>query len=140
MLATTSHGGSAAISPLYRLEASVIKNLKTSERIAAALELYDTVVLPMELNEDREFLAGLPDKHRITLFANAGCALTCPSRTCYASVSKMNKGQGGQFLCSQPVKARDLRGMIDFDLRPLQDLGFSRFKLLRSRPSGMTGY
>ena len=34
----------------------------------------------------------------------------------------------------------DLRGMVDFDLMRLQDLGFSRFKLLRARPGGMTGH
>jgi hypothetical protein len=31
-------------------------------------------------------------------------------------------------------------GMLDFDLEYLQDLGFHRFKLLRSRPGRMTGF
>ena len=126
--------------PKYRIEASVIKNLKTYDRIAAALDLHDTAVLPMELNHDSDFLARVPEKERITLFANAGCALTCPSRICYVSVSKINKGEGGEFKCSQPLKQRELRGMVDFDLTRLQDLGFSRFKLLRARPGGMTGH
>jgi hypothetical protein len=30
--------------------------------------------------------------------------------------------------------------MVDFDLVPLMELGLHRFKLLRPRPSGMTGY
>ena len=55
-------------------------------------------------------------------------------------MSKINKGEGGEFKCSQPLKQRDLRGMVDFDLTRLQDLGFSRFKLLRARPGGMTGH
>ena len=38
--------------PHYRIEASVIKNLRNSARIEEAMKLYDTVVLPMELNED----------------------------------------------------------------------------------------
>lgn len=126
--------------PKYRLEASVIRNVKSYERIASAMEIYDTVVLPMELNEDRDFLAGAPQKDRITLFANAGCALTCPSRICYVSISKYNKAGAGEFKCSQTLKERDARGMIDFDLDALQELGFSRFKLLRSRPGGRTGY
>ena len=126
--------------PKYRIEASVIKNLKTYDRIAAALDLHDTAVLPMELNHDSDFRARVPEKDRITLFANAGCALTCPSRICYVSVAKINKGEGGEFKCSQPLKQRDLRGMVDFDLTRLQDLGFSRFKLLRARPGGMTGH
>lgn len=126
--------------PNYRLEASVIKNLKTYARIAAAMEVYDTVVLPMELNGERDFLAGAPEKHRITLFANAGCALTCPSKICYVSISRFNKAGTGEFQCSQPLKEREMRGMIDFDLEHLKELGFTRFKLLRSRPGGLTGY
>ena len=126
--------------PKYRIEGSVIKNLKSYGRIATALDLHDTVVLPMELNEDENFLAGLPAKDRITLFANAGCALTCPSRTCYVSMSKYNKTGSGELVCSQPLKQRDTRGMVDFDLTRLRELGFSRFKLLRARPEGTTGY
>lgn len=126
--------------PKYRIEASVIKNLNSYERVNAAFDLYDTLVLPMELNDDTDFLSGLPNKERITLFANAGCALTCPSKICYVSVSKYNKELSGEFKCSQPLKARDMLGMIDFDLERLQQLGFRRFKLLRSRPGGRTGY
>lgn len=126
--------------PKYRLEGSVIKNLKNADRIAAALDLYDTVVLPMELNQDESFLAGVPHKERVTLFANAGCALTCPSKICYVSVSKINKVGDGEFMCSQTLKDRELLGMTDFDLARLQQLGFSRFKLLRSRKGRMTGY
>ncbi|MEQ1616955.1 MAG: hypothetical protein ABL883_01265 [Terricaulis sp.] len=116
--------------PKYRVEASVIKNLKTYDRIAAALDLYDTAVLPMELSEDEKFLAPLPDKKRITLFANAGCALTCPSHICYTSISKFNKDGNAQLMCSQTLKHRQLRGVVEFDLGRLQDLGFTRFKVL----------
>lgn len=126
--------------PKYRIEASVIKNLKSYDRISRALDIYDTIVLPMELNEDEDFLAGAPGKERITLFANAGCALTCPSKICYMSISKINKTGAGEFKCSQPLKQRELMGMVDFDLERLQDLGFNRFKLLRARPGGMTGH
>lgn len=126
--------------PKYRIEASVIKNLKSYDRIEAALDVYDTAVLPMELNQDDDFLEGVPEKRRITLFANAGCALTCPSKTCYMSMSKMNKGKGGEFLCSQDLKDRQMLGMVDFDLVHFQTLGFSRFKLLRARPGGITGH
>ena len=34
----------------------------------------------------------------------------------------------------------ELRGMIDFDLDRYADMGYSRFKVLRSRPGGMTGH
>ncbi len=126
--------------PEYRIDASVIKNLKSHEKIAKAMELYDSVVLPMPVNENLEFLAEIEEKDKVTLFANAGCALTCPSRMCYASVSKINKGKGGEFQCSQPIKDRDLYGMVDFPLRPYVDLGFHRFKLLRAQPNNMTGF
>jgi hypothetical protein len=127
--------------PLYQIEASVIKNINSHARIAKAMEIYDTVVLPMEMNQDLGFLEKAEPKSRITLFANAGCALTCPSKTCYASVSKMNKFTGeGEFLCSQPLKERELLGMVDFDLDALAALGYTRFKLLRPRPGGMTGH
>jgi hypothetical protein len=116
--------------PRYRVEASVIKNLKTHDKIAAALDLYDTAVLPMECCEDDQFLANIADKDRITLFANAGCALTCPSRICYNSISKFNKTQTGELRCSQPLKERQARGIIEFDLSRLQRLGFTRFKVL----------
>lgn len=117
--------------PHYRIEASVIKNLKTYDRIAKALDLYDTAVLPMDLCEDDAFLAGLPDKDRITLFANAACALTCPSKICYRSISKFNRDGDGELLCSGHMKSREFRGMVDFDLKRLNALGFTRFKVLR---------
>jgi len=126
--------------PQYKIDASVIKNIKTHKKIDEALKLYDSVVLPMRLNEDLDFLEKIEAKDRITLFANAGCALTCPAKLCYLSISKINKGKGGEFQCSQPIKKRALEGMVDFPLRPYVDLGFHRFKLLRSRPGSMTGY
>lgn len=126
--------------PEYQIDASVIKNIKSYRKIDQAMELYDTVVLPMPVNNDFEFLEKIEIKNRITLFANAGCALTCPSRICYPSISKMNKGQGGKVQCSQPIKQREMLGMVDFPLQPYIDLGFSKFKLLRGRPGGMTGF
>ncbi len=59
---------------------------------------------------------------------------------CYPSISRANKaGDPGLFTCSQTLKYRELLGMYDFDLEHLEALGFSRFKLLRSRPGNMTG-
>jgi len=127
--------------PDYRLEASVIKNIKSLKKIEVAEELYDTVILPMSCNNDEKFLLTIENKQVITLFANAGCALTCPSKTCYPSISKANKtGDADLFQCSQNLKYRELLGMLDFDLDYLQSLGFERFKLLRSRTGNMTGF
>jgi hypothetical protein len=125
--------------PLYRIDASVIKNIKTHRKIDEALELYDSVVLPMRLNEDLDFLAKVKRKDRITLFANAGCALTCPAKLCYLSFSKFNKDGQTKTECSQTLKGREMLGMVDFPLQPYIDLGFHRFKLLRQRSDGGTG-
>jgi hypothetical protein len=126
--------------PRYALDGSVIKNLKSHRKIEEALEIYDSVVLPMRLNEDLQFLEDVKQKARIILFANAGCALNCPSKLCYASISKLNKFNGGEFKCSQPIKKRDLLGMVDFPLKPYVDMGYQHFKLLRARPNSMTGF
>jgi hypothetical protein len=127
--------------PDYRLDASVIKNINNRRKLDQVLEIYDEIVLPMKSNEDLEFLSGIEVKDRITLFANAGCAFTCPSTTCYASVSKINKGdRSAEFQCSRSIKERESLGMVDFDLQPLIDLGFHRFKLLRARPGKVTGF
>lgn len=125
--------------PFYTLDASVIKNIKTHRGIEEALEIYDSVVLPMRINEDLDFLKKIKNKDRITLFANAGCALTCPSKLCYPSFSQFNKDGKTPTMCSQPLKEREALGMVDFPLEPYIDLGFHRFKLLRQRsdtPSG----
>ena len=126
--------------PGYQIDVSVIKNIKTHRKINEALKLYDSVVLPMRLNEDFDFLEEIEAKDRIILFANAGCALTCPSKICYVSISRINKGENVEFQCSQKLKERELEGMVDFPLQPYIDLGVHRFKLLRARPGHMTGY
>jgi hypothetical protein len=127
--------------PEYRLEASVIKNIDNLKKVDEAFAVYDTVILPMASNDDDEFLKAIDNKKNITLFANAGCAYTCPSKICYPSISKANKtGDRTLFRCSQKLKERNTIGMIDFDLDYLQSLGFERFKLLRPRKGAMTGY
>lgn len=127
--------------PDYRLEASVIKNINTLKKVDDAFAIYDTVILPMASNDDEKLLKAIDNKKNITLFANAGCAYTCPSKICYPSVSKANKeGDTNLFQCSQKMKERNTIGMFDFDLDYLQSLGFERFKLLRPRQGDMTGY
>ena len=127
--------------PNYRVEASVIKNINNKRKVEQAFKTYHTVILPMSSNQDEAFLSSLENKENITLFANAGCALTCPAKICYVSVSRANKGEeGAAFQCSQKLKERNTIGMHDFDLDHLQSLGFSRFKLLRPRKGNHTGF
>lgn len=124
----------------YDVEASVIKNITNLEQVNEALTLYDTVVLPMAANDDNDFLNSIDDKNRIRLFANAGCAYTCPAKICYKSFSKFNKTGVGELKCSQNAKDRPMKGMIDFDLALLKAKGFSKFKLLQARVGNGTGY
>ena len=111
------------------------------KKVDAALKIYDTVIPPMASNNDEAFLKSIDRKENITLFANAGCALTCPSKICYPSVSKANKvSDNSLFRCSQKLKERNTVGMHDFDLEKLRAMGFERFKLLRPRKGNMTGF
>lgn len=134
--------------PHYKLEASMIKEINSYEKITAALDLYDTVVLPMYLNTRYDFLDKIVQKDRVMLFANAGCAYNCPARICYRTISLMNKLDGTAdrviensiFRCSKTTKPRKELGMIDFDLEKLSSLGFKRFKLLREIPGGITAF
>jgi len=94
----------------------------------------------MTANDDDKLLDEISEKNRIRLFANGGCAYTCPARVCYKSFSKFNKMGSGELKCSQDVKDRAIKGMIDFDLERLRDKGYSKFKLLQARKSNETGY
>ena len=84
--------------PKFKIEASVIKNLNTLDKVKKALELYDSVVPPINMNDDKDFLESLP-KDSIRLFVNAFCAYKCPAKICYPSISKINKGQRVKFEC-----------------------------------------
>ena len=127
--------------PDYKLEASVIKNIDNLKKVDTAFRIYDTVILPMASNDDEDFLKAIDNKENITLFANAGCAYTCPSKICYVSISKANKiADQDLFRCSRKLKERNTIGMLDFDLEHLQSLGFNHFKLLRPRKTDMTGF
>ncbi len=128
--------------PHYQIEASVIKNIDTYAKIDAALDIYDTVILPMRLNPQFAFLDNIQTekKKRITLFANAGCAFNCPARMCYEAISRMNKFTGAQFSCSKATMPRPQLGMVSFDLQKLSTAGFRRFKLLQAIPGGTTGF
>lgn len=143
--------------PLYQLDASILKNLDTKEKISKALEIYDTVVLPMNLNNQLDFLAELEQKDRMILFGNAGCALSCPNRICYEYLSRKNKTLTKQpkfrryfyFFysiilnekwCMNRIKPRNLRGITDFDLNLFTNLGYTKFKMLRERKKLKTGF
>ncbi len=135
--------------PRYKVEASVIKNIKTHKAIDDTLKLYDTTLIPMEMNDKFDFLEKVEQKERVILFATAGCAYNCPARTCYKNISRFNKFLASENLlknilsrallplmigCSRRKMKRALKGMIAFDLDRFIEMGYVRFKLIRSRP------
>lgn len=143
--------------PKYKIEASILKEIDSLEKINKAFELYNTIVLPMNVNNNLELLKNIDQKNRITLFGNAGCALTCPDRICYDYISKRTKILGKTNLmvrsiyyyfsffvkrkwCMHKVRPRKLHGLKDFDIDKFYEMGFSRFKMLREHKGRNSGY
>ena len=132
--------------PLYKLEASVIKEISDENSLNKALELYDTVVpLPAAFNTNLELLASLSNevRSRLRLFLVTGCAFKCPAKLCYGYFSKFNRGdEKANFECSQ----KDPRYMYQYDgnnqywdKEPFMELGITKFKLLRDhKPAELT--
>ena len=124
--------------PLYKIEASVIRETDTAEKLLKALEVFDTIVpLPEPFNTNYALLDSFPKdiKARIRLFLNAGCMYHCPNRICYTSFSKMNKEMPGvQFECSQRRFSYFFtQGMTDFPMQRYLEMGYRKFKVLRAR-------
>jgi len=122
--------------PDYEIEASVIKNISKQSTIDKYLDIYDIIVLPMDLHRQPEYLESLEPKSRLRLFITAACAFTCPAKTCYKSISRINKmpvGEGHElFNCSQNVLPREMEGFQEFDVDQLVSMGFTKFKVTRN--------
>ncbi len=116
--------------PLYSLRASVIKSIKSVESAKRALELYDDIVIPMDMNDDDDFLISLPCKHRIVLFGNALCAYTCRARVCYKSISAFNSGEETARLCSKKSLKNTSAERYFFNVKKLSAMGFKNFKMV----------
>lgn len=112
--------------PDYQVKASLIKNLNTHKKIKNALKIYNSVVIPMEKNDDDDFLQNIEQKDKAILFGNATCAYTCPARTCYAGISLRKEGSN----CSQPRIPREEKGLVFFNVKKFHLMGFSRIKLV----------
>ena len=88
--------------PDYELEASCIQAIETHEKLEEKLKLnlYDTIVLPIHMNDDFEFLKTLKNPSKIRLFLNAECSYSCPKKVCYGTTSKINYGENRKMMCS----------------------------------------
>ena len=78
--------------PDYKIEASCIQDIVSAEKLEQkiSLGLYNTVVLPIHMNDDIKFLEGIKDKEKIRLFLNVECSYLCPKKVCYGTTSKIN--------------------------------------------------
>jgi hypothetical protein len=79
--------------PLYKIEMSAVKDIYSSNRLDNINRgLFDTIVLPIRVNDDLDMLNDIDDKQQIRLFLNVECSYTCPNKICYTSISKINQG------------------------------------------------
>ncbi|MCX6307173.1 MAG: hypothetical protein NT040_19585 [Bacteroidetes bacterium] len=122
--------------PLYHIRASIIKNLNSVAKVRKAFELYDDVVIPMDMNDDDEFLESVPEKDRIMLFANAACAYNCPSRVCYPEISKFNQAKTDKVRCKKQELGLLEYAFYFFNVEKFHDMGFSNFKLIPTKLFG----
>ena len=128
--------------PDYQIEASCIQDLVTAEKLKKKISLgvYDTIVLPIHMNDDIKFLKSIKDKKIIRLFLNAECSYTCPKKVCYGTTSKINAGGKDKMMCSFwdfGMKRTFHKDHIDwnnfyFDKSKFDKIGFTKYKLLPS--------
>ena len=128
--------------PKYRIEASCIQDIVDIPRLEKKLSsgLYDTIVLPIHMNDDLEFLENIKDKDKIRLFLNVECSYTCPKKVCYGTTSKINAGKRDvdKMLCSfydldMPrtfYKDEINWNTFYFDKLKFDKMGFNKYKLL----------
>jgi len=128
--------------PKYKIEASAVFDITTKEKLNKAIEtgFYDTIVLPICMNDDLEFLKEIENKDQIRLFMNAECSYTCPKKICYGSIGQINKGklEPSDMKCSHwdlnlPRTFYD--DNVDwnnfyFDKKVYDEIGFSNYKLV----------
>ena len=130
--------------PKYKIEASAVFDITTKAKLdkKVSSNLYDTIVLPICMNDDIEFLKNIKDKDQIRLFMNAECSYTCPQKVCYGSMTKINQGkvEPDDMKCSHydlNMPRTKYDDSVDwnnfyFDKSIYDNLGFSNYKLVPS--------
>ena len=116
----------------YKIELSVINELRTIEEVNHFTKIYDEVVLHGLWNNKTEELKRIKDKDKIRLFAAMACAYNCPDKVCYKNCSQINSGIIKERVkpCSKSYLKRENLGIVTFNSDKLRALGFSWFKLL----------
>ena len=128
--------------PDYQIEASCIQDIVDTEKLEQkiSLEVYDTIVLPIHMNDDVKFLKSIKDKEKIRLFLNVECSYSCPKKVCYGTTSKINVGEKKQkeFKCSFwdfGLERTFYKDHIDwnnfyFDKSKFDKIGITKYKLI----------
>ena len=126
--------------PDYEIEASCIQDIVTPDKLKKKISLgvYDTIVLPIHMNDDIEFLKKIKDKEQIRLFINAECSYTCPKKVCYNLTAKINAGTEEKMQCSfwdlrleRTFYNDDINwSEYYFDKSKFDKMGFSKYKLV----------
>jgi len=126
--------------PDYEIEASCIQDIVTPDKLKKKISLgvYDTIVLPIHMNDDIEFLKKIKDKEQIRLFINAECSYTCPKKVCYNLTAKINAGTEEKMQCSFWDLGLERTFYNDdinwseyyFDKSKFDKMGFSKYKLV----------
>jgi hypothetical protein len=133
--------------PDYQIEASCIQDIVSAEKLEQkiSLGLYNTIVLPIHMNDDIKFLEGIKDKEKIRLFLNVECSYLCPKKVCYGTTSKINidernriTGAPTQMQCSfwnLGMERIFYKDHIDwnnfyFDKSKFDKIGITKYKLI----------
>ena len=133
--------------PDYQIEASCIQDVDNLEQLEKkiSLDYYDTIVLPIHMNDDIKFLKSIKkkDKKIIRLFLNVECSYTCPKKICYGTTSKINifeknSGKPRKMKCSffdLNMKRTFYNDKINwnqyyFDKSKFDKIGINKYKLV----------
>ncbi len=128
--------------PKYKIEASAVFDIVTKEKLHQKIDskLYDTIVLPICMNDDMNFLNNIKNKNQIRLFLNAECSYTCPKKICYGSISRVNQGKviSDEMKCSHynlNMPRTKYDDSVDwnnfyFDKSIYDKMGFENYKLI----------
>jgi len=127
--------------PKFKIEASAVRNINNITKFNSVVDIYDIVCLPLEANDNLEFLQEIPDKSKVRLFVNAECSYNCPNKICYKSISEVNKGDLKTTTCSAyglKMPRKFYKDDIDwtkfyFPIKDYEDMGYSLFKVLSPR-------
>lgn len=125
--------------PKYKIISSTTSRKTTREEIIERLSKYDSVVLPIHLNKDFDFLSSLPNKDKIEIIVNENCPGLCPQRkTCWTNESKAQMMYDPRLLsycCSlNSEKQKDTYMSFD-ELEKLNEIGINNFKIQGRRDS-----